>query len=37
MSGLLVFLLGLLAFAVVMNIIGWRDYFRHRHHKGSTR
>lgn len=33
MNGLLFYLLGLLAFAVVMNIIGWTGYYRNRSHR----
>ncbi len=37
MNGLLMYLLGLLAFAVVMNVIGWTGYYRSRSHKGGHR
>jgi hypothetical protein len=30
MNGVLMFLLRLLAFALIMNIIGWTGYYRYR-------
>jgi len=37
MDSLEVFLIGLIAIGVVLNIIGWTDYYRHRAHKGGSR
>jgi hypothetical protein len=37
MNRLLMYLLGLLGFAVVMNIIGWTGYYPSRSHKGGHR
>ncbi len=37
MDSLEVFLIGLIAMGVVLNIIGWTDYYRSRSHKGGHR
>ncbi len=37
MDSLEVFLIGLIAIGVVLNIIGWTDYYRSRSHKGGHR
>jgi hypothetical protein len=35
MDSLGIFLIGLILIGLVLNIIGWRDYYRHRMPKGK--
>jgi hypothetical protein len=37
MEGLKIFFLVMTGIGIVVNIVGWTDYYRHRAHKGTSK